>query len=114
MSHTFPGDIDVLLVGPGGQNAIIMSDVGGGADVTGVTLTLDDAAASQPAGSPLVTGTFKPTNVGTSDAWPAPAPAPSGGSPLSVFNGTSPNGTWSLYVVDDAGRTVAALLVDGS
>ncbi len=27
--HTFPDDIDILLVGPGGQDAIIMSDVGG-------------------------------------------------------------------------------------
>ena len=46
LTHTFPADIDILLVGPGGQNAIIMSDVGGGDDVTGITLTLDDAAAN--------------------------------------------------------------------
>jgi subtilisin-like proprotein convertase family protein len=101
LSHTFPSDIDVLLVGPGGQNAIIMSDVGGGTGVTGVTLTLDDAAASSM-GTPLVTGTFQPTNIGTGDTFPAPAPAPSGGSALAVFNGTAPNGTWSLYVVDDS------------
>ena len=104
--HTFPDDIDILLVGPGGQNAIIMSDVGGGnPGTTGVTLTLDDfAASSLPDAGPLVTGLFKPTNVnpGTgTEAWPAPAPAPAGGSALSVFNGTAPNGTWSLYVVDD-------------
>jgi MYXO-CTERM domain-containing protein len=51
---------------------------------------------------PLVPGTFKPTNFPNADAFPAPAPAPSGGSALSVFNGTNPNGTWSLYVIDDA------------
>jgi len=104
LSHTFPSDIDVLLVGPGGQNAIIMSDVGGGGDVTGITLTLDDAAASNMTTSQLTTGTFKPTNLGLAgDTWPAPAPAASGGSALSVFNGTNPNGTWALYVVDDSG-----------
>jgi subtilisin-like proprotein convertase family protein len=101
LSHTFPSDIDILLVGPGGQNAIIMSDVGGGEDVTGVTLTLDDAAASSLPTNLLTTGTFKPTNSGAGDTWPGPAPTPSGGSALSVFNGTNPNGTWSLYVVDD-------------
>ena len=62
LSHTFPADIDVLLVGPGGQNAIIMSDVGGGDDVTGITLTLDDAAATNMPAALLTTGTFKPTN----------------------------------------------------
>jgi subtilisin-like proprotein convertase family protein len=102
LSHSFPGDIDILLVGPGGQNAVIMSDVGGSFPVAGVTLTLDDAAATNLP-SPLVTGTFKPTNVGTSDLWPAPAPSPSGGSALGVFNGLNPTGTWSLYVVDGAG-----------
>src|SRR4029079_10802727 len=43
ISHTFPDDLDILLVSPGGQNAIIMSDVGGGTDVTGINLTLDDS-----------------------------------------------------------------------
>jgi len=102
LSHSFPSDIDVLLVGPGGQNAIIMSDVGGGDDVSGITLALDDAAANSLPTALLTTGTFKPTNAGAGDTFPAPAPAPGGGSALSIFNGTSPNGTWSLYVVDDA------------
>ncbi len=106
ISHTFPDDIDMLLVGPGGQNVILMSDVGGGnPGASNVTLTLDDfAALSLPDGGPLATGLFKPTNVnpGTgTETWPAPAPAPAGGSALSVFNGTAPNGTWSLYIVDD-------------
>ena len=102
LAHTFPGDIDVMLVGPGGQNAVIMSDVGGSTPVTGVTLTLTDAAASNMT-NPLTTGTYKPTNVGTTDFWPAPAPPSGGGSLLSVFSGTGPNGIWSLYVVDGAG-----------
>ena len=104
LSHTFPDDIDIMLVGPGGQNAIILSDVGGTSAASGVTLILDDSAATAlPDGGPLVSGTFMPTNIGTGDTFAAPAPTPSGGSALSVFSGTAPNGTWSLYVVDDAG-----------
>jgi len=77
-----------------------MSDDGGGSNVTGLNLTLDDdAAVLLP--SPLVSGTFKPFNNGTNDSFPAPAPAPGGATALTVFNGTAPNGTWSLYVVDD-------------
>ena len=30
-----------------------------------------------------------------------PGPTPSGSSLLSAFNGTNPNGTWSLYIMDD-------------
>ena len=102
LEHTFTKDIDVLLVGPNG-NAIIMSDVGNGyPGVSGVTLTLDDTAANfMPDESLLVTGTYKPTNIGDSDVFPFPAPSPSGGSALTVFKGIDPNGVWSLYVVDD-------------
>jgi hypothetical protein len=102
LTHTFPADVDILLVGPGGQNLIIMSDIGGGDDVTNVALTLDDAAATGLPASALTSGAYRPTNNGVGDTFPAPAPAPSGGTLLSVFNGVSPNGTWSLYVVDDA------------
>jgi subtilisin-like proprotein convertase family protein len=112
LSHTFPSDIDVLLVGPGGQNVIIMSDVGGATEVGGITITLDDAAANNIIG-PLTTGIFKPTNlVGGApepDTWPAPAPAPSGSSPLSAFVGTVSTGTWSLYVVDDTGSDLGSI-----
>jgi subtilisin-like proprotein convertase family protein len=103
ISHTFPDDIDMLLVGPQGQTATIFSDVGGSVPASGVTITLDDAAPTPllDAG-PLVSGTFQPNNVGTGDIFPPPAPAaPSSASALSIFNGTDPNGTWSLYVVDD-------------
>jgi hypothetical protein len=48
--------------------------------------------------------TAKPTNHAPSDVFPAPAPPadPTPATALSEFDGTSPNGTWELYVVDDA------------
>lgn len=102
ISHTFPSDIDILLVSPSGQNATIMSDVGGGTDITNVTLTLDDMATSTIP-TPIVSGTFQPTNLGLLfDFFPPPAPTPSGGSALSSFNFTNPNGIWNLFVVDNA------------
>lgn len=110
LMHTFPDDIDVLLVGPGGQGVIIMSDVGGSGDATNVTLTLDDAAvASLPDSAQLVSGTFRPTNIGTGDAFPAPAPGGAFGAALSDFNVTNPNGTWSLFINDDVGGDSGSL-----
>ncbi len=106
--HTFANDIDMLLVAPGtASNAIIMSDAGGTTAIAGVNLTLrDNAALSIP--SPAVSGTFKPTNVGAGDPF-AGAPAPTGGSALSVFSNTDPNGDWKLFVVDDAGGDLGSV-----
>lgn len=109
INHGFPNDIDVLLVGPGGQSVILMSDVGRHFDALNVTLTLDDSATtSLPDEAALTTGTYLPTNSSSNaglscadDAFPAPAPAGPYGASLSVFNDTDPNGTWSLFVVDD-------------
>ena len=100
LSHAFPADIDVMLVGPQGQTAIIMSDAGGFMPANGVTLTIDDDAPGLIP-TPLASGTFKPTNLQLGDTFPAPAPTPSANSNLSIFNGTNPNGEWRLYVVDD-------------
>ncbi len=101
IAHTAPADIDVLLVSPGGQKVVLMSDVGGRTPVTGVRLRFDDTARSLSADTPLVTGTNAPTNVGADDAFPSPAPAGPYAAALSAFVGSNPNGIWSLYVVDD-------------
>jgi subtilisin-like proprotein convertase family protein len=113
LSHTYPCDVDMLLVGPEGQNAIVMADVGYYFSVKSKTLILDDQAATAlPDADPLTRGTFQPTNSSACDSgdnFPSPAPTPSGGSVLSVFNGTDPNGTWKLYVVDDAQGDIGQL-----
>ena len=110
LTHTFPDDIDILLVGPAGQNILLMSDTGSAFDVTGINLVFDDAAANfLPDAAQIVSGTFKPTNIGAGDAFPAPAPVPSGSSLLSLFNGTNANGTWSLYVFDDLGGDIGSV-----
>lgn len=98
VSHTFPSDIDVLLVGPSGQNVVLLADQGAGTDITNVNLTFDSAALN-PVPTPIVSGTFRPTG-GTFDGTP-PAPLAPYGAALTLFNGTVPNGTWSLYVFDD-------------
>jgi subtilisin-like proprotein convertase family protein len=112
LSHTFPDDVGMLLVGPAGQTTILMADTGLNNVLNGVNLTFDDAAAaSLPDDGQIVSGTYKPT-LGTAipgsescsvpTSFPSPAPASPYGSTLSVFNGTDPNGTWSLYVIDDS------------
>ena len=107
MNHTWPDDLDFLVVGPQGQNLIVMSDVGSSYDLANVDLVLDDAAvASLPDSAQIVSGAYKPTNIGTGDTFPAPAPAPSAATTLATFNGTDPNGTWSLYTYDDAGGDI--------
>ena len=46
LNHTFPDDIDVLLVGPTGVKFILLSDAGGSADWMDQTYTFDDNAAT--------------------------------------------------------------------
>jgi subtilisin-like proprotein convertase family protein len=108
-SHTFADDIDILLVGPGGQRVLLMSDAGGSIDVSDLTLTFADGAAALPDFGPLVSGKFAPTNFGEGDTFPAPAPLAPYGTSLSDFNGTNPNGTWSLFVADDVAGDVGSI-----
>ena len=103
INHTFPDDVDVVLVSPTGQAVILMSDVGGSDDINGLDYTLDDAAAANLADAVLnPQGTYKPTNFGSTDNFPAPGPGSlTQATPtLASFTGNL-NGDWKLYVVDD-------------
>ena len=117
-SHNFPDDVAALLVGPQGQKALLMSDVGGGDQanaIADVNLTLDDEATNSlpddlPRLEQMASGLYEPTqgtitSIGGDCAAPAnfPAPAPAGpyAKNLSVFDNTNPNGTWDLYLIDD-------------
>lgn len=103
-NQTFPDDVDVLLVGPTGQTLIVMSDTGGSLDVVNVNLVFDDeAATSLPDGTQITSGTYRPTNIGATDTFPATAPAGPYGTLLSVFDGLNANGNWVLYINDDVG-----------
>jgi hypothetical protein len=106
--HTYPDDLDVLLVGPTNNvvtnalSALVMSDAGGGNGVSGVTLTFDDDAAGDlPDSGLLATGVWRPTDFDATDLFDAPAPAGPYTRNLTVFNGLNPNGLWKLYVLDD-------------
>jgi hypothetical protein len=109
LSYANPQDLDLMLVAPSGANLVLMTGVGSGA-ASDVNLLLSDSAATFiPLGSPLVSGTFKPTAYAAVPSGTFPSPAPSGGyrSPGpsgsasfdSQFGGSDPNGTWSLYVI---------------
>ncbi|HEY6768254.1 MAG TPA: choice-of-anchor D domain-containing protein [Candidatus Sulfotelmatobacter sp.] len=111
---------DLLLVGPTGAKIIPFASVGDSSAVSGVDITLDDAASGLIPGSPLTTGTYQPTSTtgGTSLVFPAPAPtvnaanyaASDGTATLtSTFQNTAPNGTWALYAMDNSGSGPATI-----
>jgi len=118
--HLFPDNVDALLVGPGGQEYVLMGDAGGSISIdpaNPVTLTfMDNVGVVLPDSGPLTTGTFEPTtweSPVTDFAPPAPPGpyvepgsvpfGPIGTTLFGTFGLTNSNGTWSLYVRDDGG-----------
>jgi len=114
-SHTWPADMSALLVGPTGVKALIVGQVGGDntTPATNVTFTVDDSSAQYLpdfGGTGITNGaSYRPTNLAGGNAAQvtfAGAPTSTPASPyrnkLNSFNGTAPNGTWTLYVVDSA------------
>ena len=112
LNHVSVGDVDVLLVGPGGQASVLMSDVGGATTATNLTIMFDDSGPPMP-GTALSSGTYRPTNTVAGDAFSPPAPAGAHGASLAAFNGLSADGTWRLFVVDDSGVAAGGSIADG-
>jgi uncharacterized repeat protein (TIGR01451 family)/uncharacterized delta-60 repeat protein len=105
--HPSPSDIDALLVSPSGAKSYLMAKAGSDITVAKATLTFDDAAStSLPQSTQIVSGTYRPTSYAlATPPFPVPAPPSTAASPyatnLSTFNGSNPNGDWSLFIIDD-------------
>ena len=103
LSHTFPTDVGILLIGPTGQTVVLMNNTGGINSISNVNLIFDDQAATQvpnPIFGSLASGTYKPTNLAPNEPFAAPAPGIPYGTSLSAFDGTLANGVWRLFVED--------------
>jgi len=103
-THSWPHDVEAVLVSPAGEELVLMEHTGTFYSVTNLVLTFDDtdaAAQSLPLNSTLVSGTFLPTEYTPFDVLPGLAARPAAHTNLAVFNGSNPNGIWSLYVYDD-------------
>jgi uncharacterized repeat protein (TIGR01451 family) len=109
LSYTDTQDLYALLVGPGGKT-ILLSGVGQATAISDVNLTIDDAAPNLiPGVSNPVSSSYQPTDYSGVDTnafaspaplGPYPTPAPAGSGTLaSAFNGTAPDGTWSLFLM---------------
>lgn len=118
ITHTYPADLDVLLVGPNGAAVMLLSDVGSTA-VAGLDVTIKDGpyGTVNPTSGPVDGAVYNPTNHlgndGVGDSFPTGVadPPPSGpyATSMSAFTGIDPNGTWRLYVDDDEGMDVGDL-----
>lgn len=82
ITHTFDGDLTLILTSPSGASAILSAENGGGGDNFTATVFDDDGSTPIQGGSAPFTGNFIPEE------------------PLSIFNGESSGGAWTLNVAD--------------
>jgi subtilisin-like proprotein convertase family protein len=119
VSHIRFSDADFLLVSPTGAKYIFLSDPIAGNSIAAtedkIYTFADDGATTFPNNFEAPSGSYKPTSGDAiADTFRAPAPAapynqPPSATFASVFNGASPNGMWSLYVVDDTSNAVGSI-----
>ncbi len=95
ITHTFNGDLDIVLESPRGTRVSITSDNAGTADDV-----FNGTAWTDRAADPV-------TDVAFTDGVAVVSVAPE--SALSAFFGEDPNGTWTLEVTDDAANDTGTL-----
>jgi subtilisin-like proprotein convertase family protein len=118
LSHTFPGDLDILLVSPKGTSVLLMSDAGRGGGLDKVDILFQDGGTAMPDNGQIVSGIYRPTNYDAGDGIDVlPAPAPAGpfgpdkdGGALANFIGEDPEGSWSLFIFDDTSADGGSLV----
>lgn len=101
-THTWIGDVVVLLVAPNGQGVLVLSRAGDGGDAINSTVTFSaDATAIIPETTANVpSGVYACSVYSPLTSLPSPAPTgPYSASLASLFDADA-NGTWSLYAID--------------
>jgi uncharacterized repeat protein (TIGR01451 family) len=110
LTHSYPADLDIMLADPSGRLVMLMSDAGRDFPVEGLAIEFgDDGFDGLPADAPLASGIYSPTDHEPGDAFLG---FPAGflyGNSLGDLTGRSPNGAWSLYIMDDRGVDVGSL-----
>ena len=112
VSHERPTDLDLLLVSPDGRKSKVMSDACGFAGSQNRIYVFPTYGTPDymPHETSCFSGAYRTTDydIGTNgDFWSNEPPG--GYGPLSDLNGTDPNGTWKLYVADDAAGSVGSI-----
>lgn len=109
LTHSWPDDVNILLMAPDGRVCVLLSDAGGGFPVNGLGITFDDSAGSfAPDYSSLGAGEvlYAPTNYN----FPVVAENPPNdyengfgelGTSLQELLSGAIDGDWKLFVLDD-------------
>jgi Ca2+-binding RTX toxin-like protein len=115
--HSWASDLNIVVEAPDGRAVLLMAGCRGGngqgsaaADRVNGTLTFADdglVLADAMAGETLGTGTYAPSRCEDPRMGPGP-PCPCEDS-FTTLAGGDPNGTWSLYVYDDATSDTGSL-----
>jgi subtilisin-like proprotein convertase family protein len=110
LTHSFPDDLDVLLMAPGGGRTVLLSDSGGFFPLHDIVLTFGPVGMAAPNTLPIETSTYRPANWGlVTDTFDPPAPDPPYPVSLTNLYGSTPNGAWQLYVVDDTSGNIGSI-----
>ncbi|MBY0111382.1 MAG: hypothetical protein K2Y21_01070 [Phycisphaerales bacterium] len=109
VTHPRVSDLDIVLVAPGGQFCMLISDAGGDGPVENLDLTFSRTGRLLSQGEPIPgSGTLAPVNFGnTLENFPSPGPSFVGAPDLALFDGGSAKLTWSLFIVDDSNGPAA-------
>nr|WP_296380332.1 thrombospondin type 3 repeat-containing protein [Winogradskyella sp.] len=91
ITHTFDGDLTLILTSPLGTSAILSTQNGGNGDNFITTVFDDDAGISIQVGAAPFTGSFMPEEA------------------LAVFNDENSGGIWTLNVADGAGQDTGTI-----
>ena len=100
MTHSYPHDVGMMLIGPTGLASALMVEAAEYSSMSDVTFTIDpEATVPLPATGFIVSGSYQPEDYDPSFVF-TNAPVTNPVVNLTGFNGLSANGVWSLYVYD--------------